>query len=97
MNITPNLFLGAVAAMLAPSQQIELAKHPHEPEPEPLDIPRGGYPWSISSDRYSVSLPYRDSGPIDGDRYGTPPPDDAARLAAIRRQAKAASRPRNRR
>jgi hypothetical protein len=29
---------------------------------------------------------------LDGERYGTPPPDDAARLAAIRRQAKAASR-----
>jgi hypothetical protein len=82
--------------MLAPSQQIELAKHPREHEPEPLDIPSACHPWAMTSSDYT--FPYQSrSREIDGDRYGTPPADDAARLAAIRRQAKVGSRPRNRR
>jgi hypothetical protein len=97
MNISTSLLPLLAASVAMPPQRIELADHPREPEPEPLDIPRGAYPWSLSSDSYAVSLPYRDSRPIDGERYGTPPTDDAARLAAARRQAKAASRPRNRR
>ena len=82
--------LAATVAM--PPHRIELAKHPREPEPEPLDIPRGSYPLAMSSDPYTVSPPYRKFRDLDGERYGTPPPDDAARLAAVRRQAKAASR-----
>lgn len=80
------------AAVAMPAQRIELAKHPQEPAPEPLDIPRGVYPWSLSSDPYTVTLPYRDTRLIDGERYGTPPHDDAARLEQRRRQAKSASR-----